>query len=198
MQRENDRAKHPKQPAATFEAELLCALPRLRGIAIMLTRDRTTADDLLQDALVLALSAKHSYALGTNLNAWMYRLMRNRLISVARKRRPSTLPISDEVANLVTSAPNQPGRLLQLELERELALLPVGQREALILVGAAGESYADAATALGCTVGTVKSRVSRARETLRQRLEADEPPRERGDANRPGRTKDLPRPSLGM
>jgi RNA polymerase sigma-70 factor, ECF subfamily len=64
--------------------------------------------------------------------------------------------------------------MMRLLLERELAQLPIGQREALILVGAAGQSYAEAAVALGCTVGTVKSRVSRARETLRQRLEGDE------------------------
>lgn len=162
--------------APTFEQELLSVLPRLRAIAVMLTRDRVAADDLLQDSIVLALSAKHSYTLGTNLAAWMYRLMRNRLISLARRRRPSTVPLEDPIANSVSTAPEQDGRMMRLLLERELALLPVGQREALILVGAAGQSYAEAAVALGCTVGTVKSRVSRARETLRQRLEGDEAP----------------------
>jgi len=158
----------------TFEKELLSVLPRLRAIAVMLTRDRVAADDLLQDSIVLALSAKHSYTLGTNLAAWMYRLMRNRLISLARRRRPSTVPLEDPIANSVSTAPEQDGRMMRLLLERELAHLPIGQREALILVGAAGQSYAEAAVALGCTVGTVKSRVSRARETLRQRLEGDD------------------------
>lgn len=158
----------------TFEKELLSVLPRLRAIAVMLTRDRVAADDLLQDSIVLALSAKHSYTLGTNLAAWMYRLMRNRLISLARRRRPSTVPLEDPIANSVSTAPEQDGRMMRLLLERELAHLPIGQREALILIGAAGQSYAEAALALGCTVGTVKSRVSRARETLRQRMEGDD------------------------
>jgi RNA polymerase sigma-70 factor, ECF subfamily len=174
----------------TFEKELLSVLPRLRAIAVMLTRDRVAADDLLQDSIVLALSAKHSYTLGTNLAAWMYRLMRNRLISLARRRRPSTVPLEDPIANSVSTAPEQDGRMMRLLLERELAHLPIGQREALILVGAAGQSYAEAAVALGCTVGTVKSRVSRARETLRQRLEGDEvtaPPQDNEAHERPTR-----------
>lgn len=180
-----DADRHQPANEPTFEKELLSVLPRLRAIAVMLTRDRVAADDLLQDSLVLALSAKHSYTLGTNLAAWMYRLMRNRLISLARRRRPSTVPLDDPIASSVSTAPEQDGRMMRLLLERELALLPVGQREALILVGAAGQSYAEAAEALGCTVGTVKSRVSRAREALRQRLDTDEPPARRSEDNLP-------------
>jgi RNA polymerase sigma-70 factor, ECF subfamily len=172
-------AKAPEQATGTFEGELLAVLPRLRAISVMLTRDRVAADDLLQDSIVLALSAKHSYTLGTNLTAWMYRLMRNRLISLARRRRPSTVPLDDPAAIAVSTAPEQDGRMMRRLLEREMALLPVGQREALILVGAAGQSYAEAAVALGCTVGTVKSRVSRARDALRLRLEGDEVPEKR-------------------
>jgi RNA polymerase sigma-70 factor, ECF subfamily len=179
--------KGEQADAPTFEKELLSVLPRLRAIAVMLTRDRVAADDLLQDSIVLALSAKHSYTLGTNLAAWMYRLMRNRLISLARRRRPSTVPLEDPIANSVSTAPEQDGRMMRLLLERELAQLPVGQREALILVGAAGQSYAEAAIALGCTVGTVKSRVSRARETLRQRLESEDVPATRTEVEKPTR-----------
>jgi RNA polymerase sigma-70 factor, ECF subfamily len=89
------------------------------------------------------------------------------------------VPLDDPAAIAVSTAPEQDGRMMRRLLEREMALLPVGQREALILVGAAGQSYAEAAVALGCTVGTVKSRVSRARDALRLRLEGEEVPEKR-------------------
>jgi len=153
-----------------FEAELLAVVPKLRAMAIMFTRNRASADDLLQDAIVLALSAKHHYTLGTNMAAWMYRLMRNRFISLLRRRRPPTVPLDDPAALKAPAAGNQHHHDARLTLESELEALPLGQREALLLVGAAGQSYVEAAEALGCSVGTVKSRVSRARDRLRQRF----------------------------
>ena len=162
--------------ADAFETELLTILPQLRAMAMILARDRVRADDLLQDSLVLALAGKGSFELGTNLKAWMYRVMRNRLISLARKRRVATISLDEPAAMAVGSAGNQEDHMACRELEREMAQLPVSQQEALLLVGVAGCSYDEAAEAVGCSVGTVKSRVSRARDTLEARLVGRERP----------------------
>lgn len=159
----------------SFEDQLLDILPKLRATSIMLTRDRTAAADLLQDSLVLALTGKSHYVPGTNLSAWMYRVMRNRFISLVRRRRAPTVPLDDPAAMAVGIAGNQEDHMARLELEGEMAALPASQREALVLVGAAGQSYEEAARAIGCSVGTVKSRVSRARESLRRRLLVETP-----------------------
>jgi len=163
----------------SFEDQLLAILPRLRATSIMLTRDRVAAADLLQDSLVLALTGKSHYIPGTNLSAWMYRVMRNRFISLVRRRRTPTVPLDDPAAMAVGIAGNQEDHMARLELEGEMAALPAAQREALVLVGGAGQSYEEAAKTIGCSVGTVKSRVSRARETLRHRLLAEAPSADR-------------------
>jgi len=159
----------------TFEQELKDALPKLRGVAILMTRDRAQADDLLQDTISQALAAQKSYTLGTNFMGWAYRIMRNRHISLMRRRRFSTVPLDDPAALAVGCAGVQEDRIAQGELARCIKTLPQAQMEALLLVSAAGVSYEEAAERLGCAVGTVKSRVSRARDTLRQLLlEEDE------------------------
>src|ERR1043165_3488268 len=81
-----------------FEAELLAILPKLRAMAVMFARDRTLADDLLQDAIALALAGQNRYVLGTNLAAWMYRLMRNRFISILRQHKVPMIPLEDPAA----------------------------------------------------------------------------------------------------
>ncbi|MFY7959079.1 MAG: sigma-70 family RNA polymerase sigma factor [Elsteraceae bacterium] len=158
-----------------FETELLASLPRLRATAMMFTRNRAAADDLVQDSLLRALVAQDSYALGTNLGAWLYRLMRNRFISGLRLRRIATLSLDEPEAISIGAPGNQEDHLAGRELERELAKLPTAQREAVLLIGASGLSYEEAALAMSCGVGTVKSRVSRARATLRLRLDRAEP-----------------------
>jgi RNA polymerase sigma-70 factor, ECF subfamily len=154
-----------------FETELLASLPRLRATAFMFTRNRAAADDLMQDCLLRALVAQDSYALGTNIGAWLYRLMRNRFISGLRLRRIATLSLDEPEAITVGGPGSQEDHLAGRELERELARLPTAQREAVLLIGASGLSYEEAAVAMGCGVGTVKSRVSRGRATLRLRLD---------------------------
>jgi RNA polymerase sigma-70 factor (ECF subfamily) len=161
--------------AESFETDLLAILPKLRATAVMFTRDRSAADDLLQDSIVLALQAQASFTPGTNLSAWMYRLMRNRFISLLRRRRLATVSLDDPAALAVGAWGDQEDHIAQLELEQALQTLPVAQREALMLVGAAGHSYEEAAEALDCSVGTVKSRVSRARLALRQQLLGTDP-----------------------
>jgi RNA polymerase sigma-70 factor, ECF subfamily len=166
--------------ADAFEAELLTILPQLRAIAISLAGNRTLAEDLLQDSLMRALIGKHNFELGTNLTGWMYRVMRNRLISVYRSQRVPTMSLDEPLAKAVGADGNQEHHMACRELMHEMAQLPEAQQATLLLVGAAGYSYDEAARAVGCTVGTVKSRVSRGRNTLRIRLLADEPlPQER-------------------
>lgn len=156
-----------------FEAELLAMLPQLRAIAMRLTRDRAQADDLLQDSLVLALVGKRSFELGTNLAGWMYRLMRNRFISQVRQRGLRTISLDEPAAMVAGAMGNQDDHMACRELEREMARLPVVQQATILLVGAAGYSYREAARALGSSVGAAKSRVARARATLRDRMVVD-------------------------
>jgi RNA polymerase sigma-70 factor (ECF subfamily) len=169
-----------------FEAELLAILPRLRGTAFLFTRDRSAADDLLQESLVLAFAAKQRYTPGTNMAGWMYRLMRNRFISLLRRQKAPTVPLDDRAARILRAPGSQEEHITQWELERELAALSVGQREALLLVAAAGHSYVEAAAAMGCTVDTAKTRVSRARAKLRARFR---------EADRPEAGPDVPKPA---
>jgi RNA polymerase sigma-70 factor, ECF subfamily len=156
--------------SVSFETELLAALPKLRATALMFTRDRAAADDLVQDCVLRALTSQDSYTLGTNLSAWLYRIMRNRFISGLRGTRMVACSIDDVESAALSVGGNQESNIAKLELMKELEALPLIQREAVLLVGAAGLSYEEAAASLDCNVGTVKSRVSRARNTLRLRL----------------------------
>lgn len=139
----------------------------------MITRDESSADDLLQEAVVRALTAPHRFVPGTNLVAWVYTILRNQHVSNWRRRRRLTAmersPEAIEASEAMEG--NQESRVELSELQQALDLLPLLQREALLLVGPASLSYEDAAVAIGCSVGTVKSRVSRARAALRTALE---------------------------
>jgi RNA polymerase sigma-70 factor, ECF subfamily len=174
-----------------FETELLSVLPQLRAIAMSLAGDRTGGEDLLQDSLMLALVGRRSFELGTNLTAWMYRVMRNRLITLHRKRRVPTISLDEPLAMAAGAEGNQEHHMACRELGRALAQLPAGQQASVLLVGAAGYNYRDAARVVGCTVGTVKSRVSRARSALRTRLLAVEP-------HSQSRERDAPRAAIAQ
>jgi RNA polymerase sigma-70 factor (ECF subfamily) len=151
---------------SAFEAELVALIPHLRAFGRTLAGDPTQGDDLAQDALSKAWSSQQHYQMGTNLKAWVFMILRNQFYS--NKRRDwRSVELDPEVAERTLVATEDPTGALQLdELRRALAMLPVGQREALILVGAAGLSYDEAAAITGVAVGTVKSRVSRARDRL--------------------------------
>ena len=151
---------------SAFEAELVALIPHLRAFGRTLAGDPTQGDDLAQDALAKAWSSQHHYQMGTNLKAWVFMILRNQFYS--NKRRDwRSVELDPEVAERTLVATEDPTGALQLdELRRALAMLSVEQREALILIGAAGLSYDEAATITGVAVGTVKSRVSRARDRL--------------------------------
>lgn len=153
-------------PAATFSRELTALVPHMRAFARGLCGDRTAAEDLAQDGLLRAWTARSRYQPGTNLKAWVFTIMRNQFYS-ERRRAWRNVAFDQQVVEQTLIAVANPTAVLELdELRRAMLLLPDEQREALVLVGAAGCSYEEAAEMCGCPVGTVKSRVSRARRHI--------------------------------
>ena len=164
---------------AAFKRELVGLIPHLRAFARTLAGDPTSADDLAQDAMMKAWDARASFEMGTNMKAWTFMILRNQFYSEKRRSwRQSQL--DQEAAERTLVAVDDPEAPVALdELRLALARLPAEQREALILVGAGGFAYEEAAEICNCAVGTVKSRVSRARRALQGILE-------RGDYGRDG------------
>jgi RNA polymerase sigma-70 factor (ECF subfamily) len=156
----------------SFHAQVIALLPKLRVQALALTRNRTAAEDLVQDAVCNALSAQSSFIPGTNFPAWMHRILRNRFISNLRKRRDTT-DIDDVPAHTFATAAPHEDRLALKELGKAMDVLPADQREALVMVVVHGMSYEALAEATGCAVGTAKSRVFRARRQLEAWLMGD-------------------------
>ena len=154
-----------------FKRELVQLIPHLRAFARTLTGDPASADDLAQDAMLKAWDARASFQMGTNMKAWTFMILRNQFYSEKRRSwRQSQL--DQEAAERTLVAVDDPEAPVALdELRLSLAALPAEQREALILVGAGGFAYEEAAEICGCAVGTVKSRVSRARKALHAILE---------------------------
>jgi RNA polymerase sigma-70 factor (ECF subfamily) len=178
------------QMVQTFHEELSGNLPKLRAMAIVMTHDRSAADDLMQDTVVRMLKAQTSYTPGTNFVGWAYRIMRNRHISLLRRNKHGSVPLDDPSVAAVGYKATQEGRIAQNELVVALRGLPRHQREALLLVGGAGLSYNEVAVALQCSVGTIKSRVSRARESLRQALMDHETEKEESETDAPAHAGD--------
>lgn len=183
------KVRPPRTPAedAAFKRELVQLIPHLRAFARTLCGDATAADDLAQDAMMKAWDARASFQMGTNMKAWTFMILRNQFYSEKRRSwRQSQL--DQEAAERTLVAVDDPEAPVALdELRLGLAMLPAEQREALILVGAGGFAYEEAAEICNCAVGTVKSRVSRARRALHAILEAGEYARDgasAGDAMR--------------
>jgi RNA polymerase sigma-70 factor (ECF subfamily) len=159
---------------ATFKQELTALIPHLRAFARSLCGDAFMADDLAQDAMLKAWHARESFQAGTNMKAWAFTILRNVFYSEKRRswRRESLDP---EVAEATLVSPSNPGDGLDLlALRNALNMLPEDQREALILVGAGGLAYEEAAEVCGCAVGTIKSRVSRARKAVTELLDSNQ------------------------
>jgi RNA polymerase sigma-70 factor (ECF subfamily) len=159
-----------------FHDQIIAILPNLRVQALALTRNRASAEDLVQDAVCNALSAQESFIPGTNFAAWMHRILRNRFISNLRKRRDTTDIDDVPAATFATDAPHE-DRLALKELAKAMTRLPTDQREALIMVVVHGMSYEALAESTGCAVGTAKSRVFRARRQLEAWLLGEQPER---------------------
>jgi RNA polymerase sigma-70 factor (ECF subfamily) len=154
-----------------FKRDLVALIPHLRAFARTLCGDAAAADDLAQDAVMKAWDARASYQMGTNMKAWTFMILRNQFYSEKRRSWRQT-QLDQEAAERTLVATDDPAAPLALdELRQALTMLPSEQREALILVGAGGFAYEEAAEICGCAVGTVKSRVSRARRALQIILE---------------------------
>jgi RNA polymerase sigma-70 factor (ECF subfamily) len=145
---------------------VLAAVPKLRAFAISLSGNVDRADDLVQETLLRALANISSFQPGTNMSAWLFTILRNHFHSEYRKRRREVEDGDGSYAETLKSQPDQTARLEFHEFRVALAKLPHDQREALILVGASGFSYEETAEICGCAVGTIKSRVNRARARL--------------------------------
>ena len=162
------------EPEPELREALLAAVPSLRAFAISLTGQVDRADDLVQDTLLRALANLHRFEPGTNLNAWLFTILRNLFHSEYRKRRREVEDADGSYAESLKSHPEQEGRMEMREFRTALAKLPADQREALVLVGAAGFSYEEAAAICDCAVGTIKSRVNRARLRLASLLNVED------------------------
>src|SRR6267154_2512218 len=152
---------------------MLASVPGLRAFAMSLCGKMDRADDLVQETLLRALSNIDSFTPGTNMSAWLFTILRNLFRSEYRKRRREVEDPEGTYADTLTSVPEQQGRVEFEELRVALAKLAPDQREAIILVGASGFSYEEAAAICDCAVGTIKSRVNRARIRLAELLAID-------------------------
>jgi RNA polymerase sigma-70 factor (ECF subfamily) len=152
---------------------MLSAVPSLRAFAISLCGNVDRADDLVQETLLRAMANIDSFQPGTNMSAWLFTILRNLFRSEYRKRRREVEDADGSYAESLRSHPEQQGRVEFEEFRAALTRLPPDQREALILVGASGFSYEEAAAICDCAVGTIKSRVNRARTRLAELLSID-------------------------
>ena len=161
---------------SVFREEVAGLVPVLRAFARALTGgDHSLADDLVQDTMVNALKSQAKYQPGSNLEAWLFTILRNRFRSLRSRRHVAAEVVVEDLAPLATVAPAQDSLVEVMAFRRAFRLLPPLQREMLVLVGVRGLTYEEAAEFCGCEVGTAKSRVHRARMALRAMLLEDGP-----------------------
>ena len=161
----------PRNVSPGLKDSLVAQIGSLRAFAVSLCGDRERADDLVQETLFKAWNHLDSFKEGTNLKAWLFTILRNTYFSERRKRKREVEDADGSYAARLSSRPEQHGHMDMKDFQEALSHLPDDQREALILVGAAGFSYEEAAEISGCAVGTIKSRVNRARSRLADALE---------------------------
>lgn len=154
--------------------ELVEHLSAMRAFAMSLTRNATLADDMVQDAVVKAWSKIDTFEAGTNMRAWLFTIVRNTYYSNRRKARREVSDTDGALTATLSQKPDHDGRLQMQDFHIAFAQLPDEQREALVLIGAEGFSYEEAAETCGVAVGTVKSRVNRARAKLAELMGVDD------------------------
>ncbi|MEM9966968.1 MAG: RNA polymerase sigma factor [Pseudomonadota bacterium] len=153
--------------------ELIQHLPAMRAFAISLTRNSAVADDMVQDTVVKAWTNIDKFELGTNMRAWLFTILRNTYYSNRRKTKREVSDTDGTITGGVAEKPAHDGHMQLADFRRALAQLNDEQREALLLVGASGFSYEEAAEMCGVAVGTIKSRTNRARKELAKLLGYD-------------------------
>ena len=171
-----------------FKQQLAQVIPHLRAFGRSLSGSRDLADDLVQETLMKAWAARQRFQAGTNMRAWTFIILRNLYLSQMRRARFKG-EWDDLVADRILAAPASQDRHVELgDMQRALLHLPQPQREALILVGAGGFAYEEAAEICGVAVGTIKSRVARGRVALETLMNDNSLPSRRSHSNEPGKT----------
>jgi len=163
---EQRQAEAGEDSRRIFRQELLAAIPKLRAFALSLASHSDYADDLVQETLMKAWNHQQSFQEGTNIKAWLFTILRNEYFSQLRKRRREVEDADGDYAGSVMTPGSQESQLDMADLRIALQQLPDDQREAVVLVGASGFSYQEVADICRVPVGTVKSRVNRARNKL--------------------------------
>ena len=161
-------------PAVSWREEVVALIPALRAFAWSLSHNGSDADDLVQDTLIKAWTNKEKFEPGTNLRAWMFTILRNTYYTHVLRRRREVRDEQGEYAGQLRTPATQDWSVAMRTLQLALQRLPPEHREALILVGAAGLSYEEAAEICGCALGTIKSRVNRARARLLKIMDAED------------------------
>ncbi len=149
-----------------FRDQLVALIPSLRSFARGLCGWRDMADDLAQDAMVRGWAARASFTPGTNFRAWMFMILRNQFYTTIRKNKRMTSWDPEVAERVLVEAPSQQSAIHVADVARALQKLSAEQREVLLLVGANGVSYEEAADIIGCAIGTIKSRLARGRKAL--------------------------------
>ena len=171
-----------------FKTQLAAVIPHLRAFGRSISGSRDLADDLVQETLMKAWAARQRFQAGTNMRAWTFIILRNLYLSQMRRARFKG-EWDDLVADRLLAAPASQDRHVELgDMQRALLHLPQPQREALILVGAGGFAYEEAAEICGVAVGTIKSRVARGRVALETIMNDNSLPSRRTHSNEPGMT----------
>ena len=154
--------------AFSLRQEMMPYLPQLRAFARSLTGNRERADDLVQDTIIRALNAEHQFNVGTNLKAWLMTILRNHYINGLRQKKWEGDSIDDLPEGVFSTPAVQDDKVALREVSVVLMKMSPEHREVLVLISAAGLSYEEAAEVCGCAVGTVKSRLNRARSELKR------------------------------
>ena len=154
--------------------ELVSHLPAMRAFALSLTRNGATADDMVQDTVVKAWTNIDKFQVGTNMRAWLFTILRNTYYSSRRKAKREVADVDGVFTERLSVKPDHDGKLQLADFKTAFEQLPDEQREALVLVGASGFSYEEAAEMCGVAVGTIKSRANRGRARLADLLDHDE------------------------
>ncbi|MEO8723052.1 MAG: sigma-70 family RNA polymerase sigma factor [Sphingobium sp.] len=178
MSEENvTQEEHVSLSDADFKRELAGVIPHLRAFGRSLSGNRDLADDLVQETLLKAWAARVRFQAGSNMRAWTFIILRNHFLSQVRRSRFHG-EWDDLVADRLLAAPAGQDKQMELaDMQRALMQLPPAQREALILVGAGGFSYEEAAEICNVAIGTIKSRVARGRTAIVELLESGTLPR---------------------
>lgn len=162
-------------PVTWFKQELLASVPSLRAFALSLCFKPDRADDLVQETLLRAWANRETYRPDTHLKAWLFTILRNQFYTECRKRTREVEDADGAYAARLVTMPDQSSHMEFVRFRKAMTQLPDDQREALLLVGASGFSYEEAAEICGVAVGTIKSRINRGRAKLAELMGMDSP-----------------------